>query len=254
MNTTKLYLDNIEAAYNTKFTAKVISIDGNKIGLDRTLFYPIGGGQNWDTGKIITSNEELQVSEVRGRNLVEHHVNNDHNLSVGDEIIGEIDWDRRYSHMRMHTAQHLMSGLAYELFDGVRTVGNQINVSHSRIDFNPISFDESMMKTLSDSANQYIKESTKVYESIMTREEINAIMPEDRTNMDLLPKSVKDLRVITIGNEFDLCPCAGTHVANLSEIGDITIVSKKSKGKGTQRIKYELNNNYKVNKPNLQII
>lgn len=254
MNTTKLYLDNIEAAYNTKFTAKVISIDGNKIGLDRTLFYPIGGGQNWDTGKIITSNEELQVSEVRGRNLVEHHVNTDHNLSVGDEIIGEIDWDRRYSHMRMHTAQHLMSGLAYELFDGARTVGNQINVSHSRIDFNPISFDESMIKELSDSANQYIRESTKVYESIMTREEINSIMPEDRTNMDLLPKSVKDLRVITIGNEFDLCPCAGTHVANLSEIGDITIVSKKSKGKGTQRIKYELNNNYKVKKPNLQII
>ena len=254
MNTTKLYLDNIEAAYNTKFTAKVISIDGNKIGLDRTLFYPIGGGQNWDTGKIITSNEELQVSEVRGRNLVEHHVSTDHNLTVGDEIIGEIDWDRRYSHMRMHTAQHLMSGLAYELFDGTRTVGNQINVSHSRIDFNPISFDESMMKELSDSANQYIRESTKVYESIMTREEINSIMPEDRTNMDLLPKSVKDLRVITIGNEFDLCPCAGTHVANLSEIGDITIVSKKSKGKGTQRIKYELNNNYKVKKPNLQII
>ena len=188
MNTTKLYLDNIEAAYNTKFTAKVISIDGNKIGLDRTLFYPIGGGQNWDTGKLITSNEELQVSEVRGRNLVEHHVNTDHNLSVGDEIIGEIDWDRRYSHMRMHTAQHLMSGLAYELFGGARTVGNQINVSHSRIDFNPISFDESMMKELSDSANQYIKESTKVYESIMTREEINSIMPEDRTNMDLLPK------------------------------------------------------------------
>ena len=254
MNTTKLYLENIEAAYNTKFTAKIISIDGNKIGLDRTLFYPMGGGQNWDTGRIITSNEELQVSKVRGRNLVEHHVNTDHNLSVGDEIIGEIDWDRRYSHMRMHTAQHLMSGLAYELFDGTRTVGNQINVSHSRIDFNPISFDESMIKELSDSANQYIRESTKVYESIMTREEINSIMPEDRTNMDLLPKSVKDLRVITIGNEFDLCPCAGTHVANLSEIGDITIVSKKSKGKGTQRIKYELNNNYKVKKPNLQII
>ena len=228
--------------------------DRNKIGLDRTLFYPIGGGQNWDTGKIITPNEELQVSEVRGRNLVEHHVSTDHNLTVGDEIIGEIDWDRRYSHMRMHTAQHLMSGLAYELFDRARTVGNQINVSHSRIDFNPISFNESMMKELSDSANQYIRESTKVYESIMTREEINSIMPEDRTNMDLLPKSVKDLRVITIGNEFDLCPCAGTHVANLSEIGDITIVSKKSKGKGTQRIRYELNNNYKVKKPNLQII
>ena len=78
MNSIKLYLESIEAAYNTKFNARVISIDGNKIGLDRTLFYPIGGGQNWDTGRIISPNGELQVSEVRGRNLIEHYVEDDH--------------------------------------------------------------------------------------------------------------------------------------------------------------------------------
>ena len=147
MNTIKLYLESIDAAYDTKFNAKVVSIDGNKVGLDRTLFYPIGGGQNWDTGRIISSNGELQVSEVRGRNLIEHYVDNDHQLSIGDEVTGEIDWHRRYSHMRMHTAQHLMSGLAYELFDGVRTVGNQINIENLE-DFNPISFNESMLQNL----------------------------------------------------------------------------------------------------------
>lgn len=254
MNTIKLYLESIDAAYDTKFSAKVVSIDGNKIGLDRTLFYPIGGGQNWDTGRIISSNCELQVSEVRGRNLIEHYVDNDHQLSIGDEVIGEIDWHRRYSHMRMHTAQHLMSGLAYELFDGVRTVGNQINIENSRIDFNPISFNESMLQELTESANQYVNDSFPVLDSIMTRKEINSIMPEERTNMDLLPKSIKDLRVITIGNEFDLCPCAGTHISNLSEIGNITIVSKKSKGKGTQRIKYQLSNNYTNREPNSNIV
>jgi misacylated tRNA(Ala) deacylase len=254
MNSIKLYLESIYAAYNTKFNARVISIDGNKIGLDRTLFYPIGGGQNWDTGKIISANGELQVSEVRGRNLIEHYVEDNHQLSIGDEVTGEIDWDRRYSHMRMHTAQHLMSGLAYELFDGARTVGNQINIDNSRIDFNPISFSESMLQELTNSANKYVNDSFPVVDSIMTRTEINSIMPEERTNMDLLPKSVKDLRVITIGNGFDLCPCAGTHISNLSEIGDITIVSKKSKGRGTQRIKYQLSNNYTKRQPNSNIV
>ena len=254
MRTERLYLENINAAYNTKFSANVISIDGNKIGLDRTLFYPMGGGQNWDTGRILTSSRELNVTEVRGRDIIEHHVNENHGLSVGDEIIGEIDWERRYSHMRMHTAQHLMSGLAYELFNGVRTVGNQIKAEHSRIDFNPISFNENMLDELSESANKYVRESIQIFDSIMTREEINSIMPADRTNMNLLPKSVKNLRVVKIGDNIDLCPCAGTHISNLSEMGEVTIISKKSKGKGTQRIKYELTNNHNIRKPNSTII
>ena len=113
MNTEKLYLNDIESAYNTKFNAKVISVNENKIGLDRTLFYPLGGGQNWDLGILESPNGLLEVTEVRGRNLIEHYVSEDHQLSIGDEVVGEIDWDRRYSHMRMHTAQHLMSGMVY---------------------------------------------------------------------------------------------------------------------------------------------
>lgn len=156
--------------------------------------------------------------------------------------------------MRMHTAQHLMSGLAYEIFDGTRTVGNQIHTTHSRIDFNPISFDQTMLDKLADAANELTNQEINVTDSIMTREQINGIMPEDRTNMNLLPKSVKNLRVVSIGDNIDLCPCAGTHVQNLFEIGNVKIISKKSKGKGTQRVTYELTEGKQQQLPNLDII
>ena len=156
--------------------------------------------------------------------------------------------------MRMHTAQHLMSGLAYEIFNGVRTVGNQIHSTHSRIDFNPISFDQNMLDELSSSANELTNQSIEITNSTMNREQINAIMPEDRTNMNLLPKSVKNLRVVKIGENIDLCPCAGTHVTNLEEVGSVNIISKKSKGKGTQRVTYELGEPIKTISPNLDII
>ena len=254
MKTEKLYLNDMNSAYNINFNAKVLTIEENKIVLDRTLFYPLGGGQNWDTGILSTENGDIEVTEVRGRDVIEHYVSNKHQLSVGDNVVGTVDWQRRYSHMRMHTAQHLMSGLAYEIFEGVRTVGNQIHATHSRIDFNPISFNQEMLDNLSNATNQLTKQSIIVSESSMTREEINSIMPEDRTNMNLLPKSVKNLRVVTIGDNIDLCPCAGTHVMDLSEIGEIKIINKKSKGKGTQRVTYELINVNNSREPNLQII
>jgi Ser-tRNA(Ala) deacylase AlaX len=156
--------------------------------------------------------------------------------------------------MKMHTAQHLMSGLAYENFNGTRTVGNQIHATHSRIDFNPISFTEEMLETLAYKANELTKQSIMVNDGIMTREEINSIMPPERTNMNLLPKSVRDLRVVKIGDDVDLCPCAGTHVANLTEIGSVDIIGKKSKGKGTQRITYELSPSNDILEPDSRII
>lgn len=240
MATTKLYLENIEAAYQTKFSAKVIKAEEESIVLDRTLFYPLGGGQNWDEGTISGPNGPIEVREVRGREDIIHNLGVEHQLEVGDEVIGEIDWERRYSHMRMHTAQHLVSGIAYELFNGVRTVGNQINTTHSRIDFNPISFDESMLAELTKKTNEIISLKHEVTDLTMMRDEINTIMPPERTNMDLIPSFIDELRVVKIGDSLDLCPCAGTHISNISEIGEISIIGKKSKGKGTQRITYEL--------------
>ena len=239
-STHKLYLDSLEAAYDVSFDAQVVEVSEQSIILDRTLFYPIGGGQNWDTGTLVGPNGPVEVVEVRGREAIEHHVGGDHQLEVGDEIRGTIDWQRRHAHMRMHTAQHVVSGVAYELFDGARTVGNQINIETSRIDFKPIAFDDEKLSDLTSNSNQYLTHDIEVTAQNMTRDQINAEMPPDRTNMDLVPAHIEELRTIQIGDMLDMCPCAGTHVRNLSEIGQMSIIGKKSKGKGTQRITYEL--------------
>ena len=241
MGTKKLFLESIEAGYLTNFTAQVTIAEEDKVVLDRTLFYPLGGGQNWDIGTLDGPNGTLQVSEVRGRDDIFHHLGQGHQLEVGDEITGKIDWQRRYEHMRMHTAQHLVSGVVYDNFNSARTVGNQIHTERSRIDFNPIKFDEEMLQQLTQLTNDLIDENHAVSDQQMTRTEINALMPQERTNMDLLPASVNNLRVVKIGESLDLCPCAGTHVKQLGEIGHIEIIGKKSKGKGTQRISYILN-------------
>jgi misacylated tRNA(Ala) deacylase len=240
MTTERLYLSSIEAAYQKEFVAKVVKVEENKISLDRTLFYPLGGGQNWDLGVLNGPNGQSNVTEVRGRNVIEHTVDDVFGLEVGDEVTGSIDFDRRYAHMKMHTAQHLVSGIAYELFDGVRTVGNQIHTDRSRIDFHPIQFSEEMLLQLQSEVNEKIRQGLEVTDSQMTRDEINAIMPQERTNMDLLPAFINDLRVVTIGERQDMCPCAGTHVRNISEIGEVEFTGKKSKGKGKQRVSYIL--------------
>ena len=241
MITKKLYLESIEAAYLEEFTAEVTAIEDNKIVLDQTLFYPLGGGQNWDLGTLDGPNGKMNVVEVRGRDIIQHSIEDRFELEIGDEVTGRIDFERRYAHMKMHTAQHLVSGIAYEMFNGVRTVGNQIHTEKSRIDFKPIQFSEDMLLELQSTVNEKIQLGLEVTDSQMTRDEINSIMPQERTNMDLLPSFINDLRVVTIGDRQDLCPCAGTHVRNISEIKGIEFIGKKSKGKGTQRVTYKLN-------------
>lgn len=240
--TRMLYLEGgLERCYETTFTAKVLEVKPDWVWLDQTLFYPLGGGQEWDTGTLRGPDGVTgQVREVTKRGPVKHVLGPDHGFKPGDEVRGEIDWTRRYAHMRMHTAQHLVSGLAYEMFGGIRTVGNQIHADRSRIDFNPVNFTTEMLRDLEAASNDAIRAGYGIESGTMTREEVNAELPPQRTNMDLLPQSVTDLRTIRIGKDVDLCPCAGTHVRNTKEIGELRIVARSSKGSGTQRIEYVL--------------
>ena len=100
MITKKLYLESIEAAYEDEFTAEVIALEDNKIVLDQTLFYPLGGGQNWDLGTLTGPNGEMEVIEVRGRDAIHHTIEDSFQLEVGDEVSGKIDFERRYAHMK----------------------------------------------------------------------------------------------------------------------------------------------------------
>ena len=240
--TRMLYMEGgLEACYLRGFTARVVEAQADYVTLDQTLFYPLGGGQEWDTGTLTgPDGAARQVREVTKRGPVKHTLGPGHGLRPGDEVAGAIDWERRYAHMRMHTAQHLVSGLAYEMFGGARTVGNQIHRSRSRIDFHPVNLTNEMLADLQAAANDAIRAGHAVATETMTREQVLAEQPPERTNMDLLPKSVQELRVVRIGREVDLCPCAGTHVLGTREIGELSILRRTSKGSGTQRIEYTL--------------
>ena len=99
-----------------------------------------------------------------------------------------------------------------------------------------------MIGRIKDAFEELVSQKHPITTGTMTREEINKIMPPERTNMNLLPKFIQDLRVVKIGDTIDLCPCAGTHVRNIDELGDFIPLGKKSKGKGTQRLSYTLSN------------
>ena len=238
LTTNLLYLKSMEAAYLREFDARVTKRGENYVVLDQTLFYPEGGGQEHDTGVLRYAAGEARVLNVEKKGIVKHIV--DALPPEGaDHVHGVIDWERRFANMRMHTAQHLVSGLAYDLFGGVRTVGNQLHPDRSRIDFRPAKFTESDLQQLESEANRILAARLAVDLKFESRSSLEQRVKPDRANLDLLPKQINELRVVEIG-DVDACPCGGTHVRNLGEIGKVHILGKSNKGAETVRVEYEL--------------
>ena len=231
-----------EGTYRKEFSAKVEATFPGIVELDRTAFYHLGGGQPSDTGKLSWDQNEITVVDVRKKNRIRHMVNGDL-PEVGTEVEGKLDWTKRYSHMQMHTSQHLVSAVVNESY-GSDTVGNQIGQAKSRIDFKPLKLSVDQLNDLQDEVNTYIDKDLKVEISEKDRSELEN-NPDIRSSMSsglwkMLPSSVKRLRVISIG-DIDVCPCAGTHVRSLSEIGKVKFIKKDNKGAQKLRLTYELN-------------
>ena len=231
-----------EGTYRKEFSAKVEATFPGIIELDRTAFYHLGGGQPADTGKLSWDQNEITVVDVRKKNRIRHMVDGDL-PDVGTEVEGKLDWTKRYSHMQMHTSQHLVSAVVNESY-GSDTVGNQIGQAKSRIDFKPLKLSVDQLNDLEDEVNTYIDKDLKVEISEKDRSELEN-NPDIRSSMSsglwkMLPSSVKRLRVISIG-DIDVCPCAGTHVRSLSEIGKVKFIKKDNKGAQKLRLTYELN-------------
>ena len=240
--TIQLHMDSHEGTYTRKFSAKVEASFPGIVELDKTAFYHLGGGQPADNGKIVWDGGEAVVNDVRKKNRIRHFIDGDL-PEVGTIIEGEIDWERRYSHMRMHTSQHLVSAVVNEIH-GSDTVGNQIGGQKSRIDFKPLSVDQPQIDEIQNTVNDYISKNLKIKISEELRENLEN-NTEIRSSMSsglwkMLPSSVKKLRVITIG-DIDVCPCAGTHVKSLGEIGQVEFTNKKNKGSQKLRLSYKLN-------------
>lgn len=232
-----LYMKDIESNYIREFDARVVDRGFDHVVLDRTAFYPLGGGQPSDTGRLEWPGGSAEVREVTKKEGVRHHLVQDPEL-VPEVVKGVIDWERRYGHMRMHTAQHIVSGVVYDLWKA-RTVGNQLYHDRSRIDFAPVKFTDEMVAELESRTNEILATGAKVEIATEDRSELERNVDAQRANLDLLPKSVRELRVVRV-QEFDVCPCAGTHVRSLEEIGRIKVVKRENKGKERERITYEL--------------
>ena len=230
-----------KGTYTKKFEAEVTSVFPNIVELDQTAFYPLGGGQPADIGTIKWIDNESAVIDVRKKNRIRHMIEGD-SPQIGEKVVGKIDWDRRYAHMKMHTSQHLISSVVSEMYSS-DTVGNQIGQDKSRIDFKPLKITNEELSEIENKANQYISENLKIdiSEELRTNLENN---PDIRSSMSsglwkMLPESVTNLRVISIG-DIDVCPCAGTHVKSLKEIGQIKFIKKDNKGSQKLRLSYKL--------------
>ena len=224
-----------DPCYLREFDAKVVERGPDYVVLDQTAFYAEGGGQPDDHGILGWPGGEGKIHRVtKEKGVVKHHVDR---IPETDEVHGVVDWDRRYKHMRMHTSQHIMSGLVFRIY-AARTVGNQIHADFSRVDFQPANFTAEDLKRIEDECNAVADAAidVRIYEEDRVAVQ-NRV--EDRALLDLIPQSIRRLRIIQIGDA-DYCPCGGTHLRNTQEIGRVHILEKRSKGKETDRISYEL--------------
>lgn len=233
-----LYMDNIKGNYIQEFDAVIVKNKNNYVCLDQTAFYPLGGGQPSDVGLLQWNDKTSEVKEVIKKGDTIKHILTGEKPEVGTKVYGILDWNKRYQHMKMHTAQHIISGIVFDEFNA-RTVGNQIHAEYSRVDFSPVSFSEKDLENIENKSNDIIKQNLpiKIYEE--QRKSLEKRVDQQRCNLDLLPKFVTKLRIIEIEG-FDICPCAGTHVKNTSEIPTMKIIRKESKGKDRDRIVYTL--------------
>ena len=225
----------------TTFTAAVVDATDDYIVLDGTYFYPEGGGQPADHGVLHWDGGSADVTDVQKEHgAVRHYIDNQEGElpEDGDTVSGQIDEARRRALRRMHTAQHVLSKVVLDVF-GAQTAGNQIHADRSRIDFEPADFDDADLETIETETNAALDRDLAVSKAERPREQVEEETPEGRTQLDLIPDHVDPLRVVEI-EDFDICPCGGTHVDRLGEVGHISILDRTSKGADVERIEFEL--------------
>jgi misacylated tRNA(Ala) deacylase len=229
--TKKLYW---EEPYSKEFVAKVVSVEGPTVVLDQTLFYPRGGGVACDTGTLNTS----KVRETtKADDKILHTLESSALLKPGDTVKGLVDWDRRHTLMKMHTAGHLLSSLFYSRAN-CRITGNQIDVDRSRMDFDLELFDRSKIEGYVAEANEIIRKDAPVKTYFLKREE--ALKLPDMVKLaEAAPPAEAQLRIVEIEG-VDRQADGGQHVGHLKEIGQIQLLKLENKGKTNRRLYYDV--------------
>jgi misacylated tRNA(Ala) deacylase len=227
-------------SYMKECESTVISASGKEIVLERTVFYPRGGGQPGDRGKIICpGGSELRVLNVykKDGSVIHELETENHSLKPGDKVRCVIDWARRYKLMRMHTAAHVLGAVMHDSL-GILISGNQLEEDKARFDFNMTDFDRGKFEFVVKKANEALSKNAELKVYSLPRE-VAMQIPGVVKLAGALPPAITVLRIVEIPG-IDIQADGGTHVKNISEVGKIEIIKLDNKGKDNRRIYFSL--------------
>ncbi|MCS7386641.1 MAG: alanyl-tRNA editing protein [archaeon GB-1867-005] len=240
----KIYLND---SYAKEFEATVLKVEdkgGNIcfVILDRTAFHPTAGGQPHDTGFIIGLNGKMNVTDVYeddSGNVIHEGVV-EGSIAVGDKVRGQINWDRRYRLMRMHTAAHILIQAVRDYFRSpVRCVSAGKSLDRGRLDFQA-KISREMLPEIESIANSVVSEDRRVIIKYMAPSDAVNYLKKYHESIDLYARKYalpEKIRIIEIEGWYAI-PCGGTHVKRTGEVGRIKLLKRASKGKGVVRIEY----------------
>jgi misacylated tRNA(Ala) deacylase len=225
-------------SYIREFDAVVTAVDGQAVALDRTAFYPGGGGQPHDLGSLTWDGGSAAVTRVKRQGDKVWHTLDGDAPPAGTPIHGVLDWKRRYQLMRTHTALHVLCGVVWRDYSASVTGGNMEPLK-GRMDFEFETMHKELVAEIEANVNDEIEKDHPVHVAILPREEAFEIPDLIRTKINLLPPQIQQVRTVEIVG-LDLQADGGTHVANTREIGPVRVVDYKSKGAINKRIYIEL--------------
>lgn len=231
-------------SYVRTWNATIIGVDRDlrAVALDRTAFYPGGGGQPCDVGTLtdVSSGRSWPVTGIqKGGTLTWHLLGGEDTLpQVGSPVRGDLDWVRRYRLMRTHTALHVLCGMMFRDYGALVTGGN-MDVDKMRMDFEMPEFTPDIVAEIERRANLEIAAERDVRVGQLPRDEAFQIPDLIRTKINLLPEGITEIRIVEIVG-LDLQADGGTHVANTREVGGIRVIGTRSKGKSNKRLELVL--------------
>ncbi len=229
------YMDD---SYLREFEATVTAVREGAVTLNRTAFYPGGGGQPHDTGVLIWDGVERTVTKVKKQGSEVWHWLEGNPPAVGTVVTGRLDWERRYRLMRTHTALHILCGVIWRDY-GASVTGGNMKPGNARMDFELESMSVDFAETVERKINEEVAAARPVTWRELPREEAFQIPDLIRTKINLLPPQITRVRVVEIEG-LDLQADGGTHVRNTREVGPIKVVGHTSKGRINKRLRIAL--------------
>ena len=233
METKQLYLHD---SYKKTFEAKIQNVNGNEVTLDQTIFHPLTGGVANDTGDLVTQGVKRKVLRVeinRETKEITHILEDVSGLKAGDAVKGEVNWERRYKLMRLHTAAHLIAAIMYRDYNALIT-GGQVDVEQAKLDFNLPKTDREIFEDAVAKANGEVQKAIELKVYFLDRNEALKMAGVVKL-AERMPPEVKELRIVEIPG-IDLQADGGPHVNNTREVGEISLVKVENKGKTQRRI------------------